>query len=213
MKSNIVERKCDWFYFLGDSLKFGTDFLPFEEARNFVRNLKFKGCKEWHKYCGSGKKPNNIPSSPYKTYKGKGWKDYGDWLGTDKRKGGWFSFEEARKLARKSKLNNQKDWFEYCKSGNKPNNIPTCPHLAYKDKGWHSYGDWLGTENIAPRNKVFLSFKEARKFSHSLNLKGQKEWEKYRKSGNKPNTIPSSPNRTYKDKGWVNWADWLGYLK
>lgn len=54
-------------------------FLPFEEARTYVRNLKIKTSKQWRKYCNSGAKPQNIPSNPPHTYKEfLGW---GDWLG------------------------------------------------------------------------------------------------------------------------------------
>ena len=58
--------------------------------------------------------------------------------------------------------------------------------------------------------KIFCSFEEAREFVRELNLKGQKEWNEYCKSGNKPDNIPANPNRTYKNKGYVNSGDWLG---
>ena len=57
--------------------------------------------------------------------------------------------------------------------------------------------------------KKFRSFKEARKFVQSLNLKSRTEWEKYRKSGNKPDDISSHPDRTYK-KEWKGYGDFLG---
>ena len=28
-----------------------------------------------------------------------------------------------------------------------------------------------------------------------------------------PPNIPSAPDQTYKDKGWINWPDWLGKSK
>ena len=43
-----------------------------------------------------------------------------------------------------------------------------------------------------------------------LNLKSNKEWRQYCKSGKKPVDIPSNPDATYKNQGWINWADWLG---
>ena len=42
--------------------------LPFEEARAFVHALKLGSQKEWQEYSKSGKRPPNIPSSPWKTY-------------------------------------------------------------------------------------------------------------------------------------------------
>ena len=70
-------------------LAFGIDirciFLPYEEAEAFVRKLGLKSQCDWYKYCKSGKKPENIPSHPEKTYKGKGWNGWGDWLGTGRK--------------------------------------------------------------------------------------------------------------------------------
>jgi hypothetical protein len=54
------------------------------------------------------------------------------------------SFQEARAFAQKLRLNSQKDWFQYTKSGNLPKDIPAYPNQTYKDKGWTSMGDWLG---------------------------------------------------------------------
>jgi exonuclease I len=110
-------------------------------------------------------------------------------------------FEEAREFVRALNLKGQKEWNEYCKSGNKPDNIPTYPNKTYKNK-FKGVANWLGTE--------WRPFKEAREFVRALNLKGQKEWNEYCKSGNKPDNIPANPNRTYKNKGYVNLGDWLG---
>ena len=47
--------------------------------------------------------------------------------------------------------------------------------------------------------KKFRDFESAREFARSLNLKRQKEWLEYCKSGNKPDDIPSAPWNTYKE--------------
>jgi hypothetical protein len=108
-------------------------------------------------------------------------------------------FKSAREFVKKLELKGYKEWQEYCVSGNKPDNIPSTPRGTYKNKGWSGFGDWLGTDTIAARNRVFLSFKEAREFVRSLGLKNQKEWKEYCKSGNKPDDIPSNPWETYKE--------------
>lgn len=59
------------------------------------------------------------------------------------------------------------------------------------------------------KKKTYRSFTEARKFTQSLKLSGQKEWVEYCKSGKRPKDIPTLPVRTYK-KEWTNWGDWLG---
>jgi hypothetical protein len=119
-------------------------------------------------------------------------------------------FESARKFVRKLKLTGNREWRKYCKSGNKPVNIPNSPDYSYKNKGWIGYGDWLGTERFGTVNREFYSYENARKFVHKLHIAGQKEWIAYCQSGNKPNFIPQAPYKTYKGKGWIGYADWLG---
>lgn len=122
----------------------------------------------------------------------------------------WRNFEEARAFVHTLNLKGQNDWRGYCKSGNKPENIPTNPNLAYKTEGWIGFGDWLGTDRIANFLKEFRSFEEARVFVRGLNLKNYIEWSVYCKSGNKPVDIPAFPKRSYKTEGWISWGDWLG---
>ncbi|MFH2066497.1 MAG: DEAD/DEAH box helicase family protein [Pseudomonadota bacterium] len=204
-----------WGDFLGTGRKATQDmeFLPFEEAREFARSLNLKNAAQWKEYCKSGKKPDDIPAGPSNTYKDKGWKGWGDFLGTNTiapRLMVFRDFNEARKFIRSLELKSERQWKEYCKSGNKPVDIPFKPYKTYKDKDWKSMGDWLGTGTIAPQLMVFRDFNEAREFVHSLKLNGQKQWREYCKSGNKPDDIPAAPDRIYKDKGWKSMGDWLG---
>jgi len=107
-------------------------------------------------------------------------------------------FESAREFARALKLKGRKEWQEYCKSDNKPDNIPADPNQTYK-KDFKGLGDFLGTENIASQDKIFCSFEEAREFVRALKLKGKQEWMDYCKSDNKPDDIPSNPWDVYKE--------------
>ena len=189
------------------------EYRDFESAREFTRKLKLKGQKEWKEYCKSGNKPDDIPNWPNQTYKNKGWKNIGDWLGTGNIASynkSFREFESAKKFVRKLRLKNVKEWNEYLKSGNKPDDIPTNPFRVYKNKGWVSFGDFLGTGNIAPKYKKYQDLESAKKFVRKLRLKNVKEWNEYLKSGNKPDDIPNWPNQTYKNKGWVSFGDFLG---
>ena len=187
------------------------NWMPFEEAREYVRRLRLTGQKEWRNYTKSKKRNPNIPSEPFSIYKNNGWLSIGDWLGTTPGWDGKFlSLPIARKFVHKLKLKNGDEWKDYCATGKKPFNIPAKPRSAYLHSGWISIGDWLGTGTVADKNKVFRNFNEARRFVHKLNLTSETEWRKYNKSGNKPIDIPSSPQAKYKDTGWVSWGDWLG---
>ena len=57
-------------------------FRSFTEARKFVRKLGVKTKEEWMQYVKLGKLPNDIPRDPRHAYISKGWKNWGDWLGT-----------------------------------------------------------------------------------------------------------------------------------
>ena len=196
----------------GDWLRSGEKierFLNFNEAREFVRSLKLNGTHEWNRYCKFGDKPDDIPSSPYGIYKNKGWRGYGDWLGTGRVANKNFEyrdFESARAFVRGFKLKGVVEWREYCKSGNKPDDIPKHPDQTYKNKGWIGYGDWLGTGRVANQtiSKRYLPFKEARKqvriLAKQYNIKNRVDWENAVKNGLIPDNIPSFPNAVYSKK-------------
>ena len=56
----------------------------------------------------------------------------------------YWEYEKANKWVKKLNLKNGREWKEYCKSGNKPQNIPVLPYKTYKNRGWNCMSDWLG---------------------------------------------------------------------
>ena len=54
---------------------------PFEEARDFVRELGLKNQSEWRNL-PKDSLPPDIPVNPVIVYANKGWAGWGDWLGT-----------------------------------------------------------------------------------------------------------------------------------
>jgi superfamily II DNA or RNA helicase len=58
----------------------------------------------------------------------------------------------------------------------------------------------------------WMPFEEARVFARSLNFKSLSDWKRFcsSKSSKKPADVPSSPDSTYANKGWLGWSDWLG---
>jgi superfamily II DNA or RNA helicase len=206
----------DWGAFLGTDIKSNSkkEFLTYEKAQSIVGKLKLKNQKEWNIYRKSTK-PEKIPSNPNSVYNGKGWIDWGAFLGTDNKsnsKKKYLNYEEAQSIVSKLKLINQKDWNIYRKT-KKPENIPSNPNTVYKDKGWISLGVWLGTDTIAAQKMIFKDFENARDFVHQLKLNKVKDWEVFRKSYKMPKDVPTNPQTTYKNKGWQGWADFLGKEK
>jgi hypothetical protein len=99
--------------------------------------------------------------------------------------------------------------------GELPDDIPKAPDQKYRDKGWESWGDWLGTGRVADQHKRYRTFKQARAFARKLQLKKQAEWHAYCRGemlnlGALPSDIPATPQNTYADKGWAGMGDWLG---
>jgi hypothetical protein len=204
---------------MGDWLGTGTvasknrEYRPFAGARAFVRTLRLKNTEEWSTYCKSGRKPDDIPAVPSRTYADAGWAGMGDWLGTGKL--GPLDYEyrpfvEARAFVHALNLKSKMEWSTYCKSGQKPADIPASPSATYSDRGWAGWGDWLGTGTLGPQDYRFRPFAEARAFVRTLRLKNREEWSTYCKSGRKPNDIPAYPNGAYEENGWVGMGDWLG---
>jgi superfamily II DNA or RNA helicase len=187
-------------------------YLPYDEAKSFVRNLNLNSGEKWREYCKSGIKPDNIPAKPDQSYKGKGWKSMGDWLGTERiatQKRQYLPFNQALKYTRNLKLKSMDQWLEHAKKG-LPSEIPVYPSKVYKNKGWQHWSHWLGTSELSKFKMNYLSFEEARSAVHRLKLKSQNEWKQFCLTGKRQINIPSNPNRTYKSKGWKGWSDWLG---
>jgi superfamily II DNA or RNA helicase len=197
----------DW---LGAGRRMGG-WRSFEEARTYVRSLGLKSQKEWEAYCKSGKKPDDIPRTPWRVY-ADDWVSWADWLGGrhHHRIGGWRPYEDARNYVHGLGIKSQTEWKAYCQSGERPEDIPASPSLVYTDD-WVNWADWLGNGKWAEKwaSRSWRPFEEARAFVHSLGLKSHKEWRAYRTSGNKPEDIPTHPEMAYADD-WVSWSDWLG---
>ena len=119
-------------------------------------------------------------------------------------------FAVARAIVQKFKLKCVKEWQAWSKAGQRPSNIPSHPDQVYHDDGWISMPDWLGYKGMT-QHKDMLSFVVVRAIVRKLKLKSQKEWEAWRKSGQRPSNIPADPYKVYRDDGWISMPDWLGY--
>ncbi len=116
----------------------------------------------------------------------------------------WRSFEEAREFARGLGLTSYKGWLEWCKSGNRPPDIPSNPNEPYKDE-WRGWPDWLGT------SKEWRPFEEAREEARGLGLTSHEALNAWSASGERAPDIPASPEKIYGRTGeWTDWGDWLG---
>jgi superfamily II DNA or RNA helicase len=190
-----------------------ANWQNFEAARKFVQTLKLKSTAEWSKYLQAGNKPKDIPTNPQIIYFKVGWSGYPDWLGSNTYatiNKEFLPYVNARNKVRKLKIKNQREWNEFVKSGEKPNDIPSNPQRTYKKAGWENWRDWLGSGNESNRSKQFRPFPQALHFVHKLKLNSTKQWRDYIKTEEKPSDIPTNPNNAYKNNGWKDWPHWLG---
>jgi len=127
------------------------------------------------------------------------------------------SFEDAHKIvlddAKRNNICGYNDWQKkYIVSDFFPKGIPKQPQITYKNRGWNSWGHWLGTSNIsnAQKSKFFLKYEDAKKWIEKYKISSRKMWYKYISTRSIPSFIPTNPQRTYKNDGWNSWGHWFG---
>ena len=184
-------------------------WMPFEEARDYVRGLGFKNLKEWLNYFKSNKIPKDIPISAAKVYNKLGWISWGNFLGNNNIKLGsikYESYKKAQKYVQSLNIKTQKEWSEFCKSDKKPIKIPASPEHVYRIE-WKGIGEFLGTGNTL--KKHFISFNDARLLVQKLGIKSEKSWREYCNSGKRPKNVPRNFDQTYKLE-WKGFGDLFG---
>ena len=132
--------------------------MRFEEARALARSLGLRNETEWLAWCRGRmpekpERPPGVPTLPHKAYAGRGWAGMGDWLGTGSvanAKKVFRSFAAARTWARRLGLRSVKQWRRLCQGElhgmERPADVPACPDVAYRDRGWKGWGDFLANE-------------------------------------------------------------------
>mgnify|MGYP006143484807 CR=1 FL=1 len=190
-----------------------SKFLAFEDARSLVRKLCLKGQKGWNAY-SKNDRPENIPSHPEVTYRNEGWVSSTDWLGVHTM-GFPKNTRDMSGITGESKNDTRDERLERTR-GRADEVEPVTTSSPLSDASPRSgIGDTVTGSSSTPRLRRQLvnplPFEEARSFARAEKLKGQKGWNKWSKSGERPPNIPSNPARTYRGKGWDGFSDWLGY--
>jgi superfamily II DNA or RNA helicase/SAM-dependent methyltransferase len=198
-KTGEWPKKNGWSILFGKKI---TENLSFKEHQEFAKNHNLTTKEQWVEFCRKNK-PDGIYISPDEHFKRKnkwakknGWPEF---LGTVVK---FLSFKEHQKFAKKHNLKNAKEWNDYCKK-HKPIGITSYPDSYFKKTGEWPENGWSGllrTDNIAHKNKKFLSFKEHQEFAKKHNLTTTKQWEKYWKK-NKPDGIASGFVNHFKKTG------------
>ena len=109
-----------------------------------------------------------------------------------------------------TKINSKSKWYEYIKTNDLPIFIPNNPREVFLNKGWVSWGDFLGTGRLWDNNVNYLNYNDAKKIIKNLNIKTGLKYKEFSKNNLIPDNIPNRPERYYKKRGWVSWGDFLG---
>ena len=142
----------------------------------------------------------NQPTNPQLNH--LGWQGWGHWLGTGNISGGqqrdFLPLNKARVRTHSLKLNSEREWNMWRKTGARPANVPSDPHAVCQHSGWQDWGHWLGTGKTHGGNRSTvqrLPFAKALLYARFLNLKDRKAWGLWRKSSARPTNIPHTPAR------------------
>jgi hypothetical protein len=213
-----------WPAFLGVNTRVGrpeTGYWTFAKARKFVRALKLTTQQEFLDYARSTACPMEVPVYPQSVYKGKGWAGYADFLGSSPRGVAasriYWPFEQAQAYVHKLALPSTHAWRQWSRSAKRPVELPLMPNLAYRDRGWTNWADFLGPEyqRVAQltglrRHMDILPYDQARAFVVQLGLESAQDYRVWAMSGQRPDTIPIHPEVAYRGATWKGWADFLG---
>lgn len=129
-------------------------FLPFNEAREYVKNLGLKTTREWNNFATGkleskiGYRPSNIPQDPEYRYRTE-WKGMRYWLGLTEIDG-WLPYKVALQLVQEKMnqtcLKGQLGFKKLRKSDDYPDGVPTDPLRVYGDIC--NMADWYCNTNL-----------------------------------------------------------------
>ena len=196
----------------------GSKWMNFFEARQIVWKYNYEYQEEWE-LLTQGKfprkvLPDNIPINPDQVYRFVGWKGWKDWLIHPDNRTDYTEFYLARDFVRSNRIPDKDSWRDFLKQRASLTEqyqlkLPVRPHLEYRESGWQSWEDWLGTEI------TYHDFKSTRKYILSLKLRNEKDWNDFihghlTHKPKRTENIFAYPEIAYRDEGWSGWEDWLG---
>ena len=110
--------------------------MSYKEASKFAQKHGIKTQDEWIVYIKSNELPSNVPRDPFSFYKKTGeWTNWGDFLGTGRKRKVLLPIKEAkieaRKIAKKLGIRTHEQWNEAYRTGKIPDNLPRDLNNAY----------------------------------------------------------------------------------
>ena len=194
--------------FLGtDNYSSHVKFKSYKETQKFALKNNIKSSAEWFRFFKENKKPKEIPINVRRKFS-KEWISWGSFLKTGRGADQWKkfrSYQEAKNYLKKYNFKSVKDFTNFKKNKNFPNDIPKQPPTVYGriKKNWKGWVDFLSlseNHNYA-RNVKKLNYKDAKKIVKKYKLKNQYEFTKFvTNNKNFPLNIPRGPRIFYEKK-------------
>ena len=130
----------NWIDFFGKKI---ITYPSYIEAQRCVQENGIRSSMEYKSY----HKKLGLPFHPQRYYLDKGWIDWYDFLGINKK--AFPSYAEAKERIQKNNIKSQADYLESYKELE----LPVAPHLFYKDD-WIDWFDFLGKSKGVPLNEM-----------------------------------------------------------
>ena len=188
----------NWYAFLGTEAPniYGTYY----EAKISVQELGINSMKE---YKNRYKEDPRLPSSPSEVYKNRGWKSFYDFCNISEPDF-YMLYSEAQNAANKLDIKNRHH-YQGMKLYKRDSRLTRTPDILYKTNGWKDWNSFLGSKPI----DIYPTYEEAKKAVQKLGIITGTAYIKenlYKQDSR----LPSSPEKKYKNNGWIDFFDFLG---
>ena len=120
----------------------------------------------------------------------------------------WMSFEQAETHIQAQNISSVVAFNTWKRQGLRPANFPAHPERTYRED-WISWGDFLGTGNIATQKRKWMSFSKAKAYIQTQGIQSAEELRIWDKKGLRPKNFPVRPDRTYRE----DWGFLGGFLR
>ena len=198
-----------------DRVAFGN-WVSYKNAQKFAIINNIKSISQWAEFFKKNKVSKDIPRSPNAIYKEE-WKSWGDFFKTGivasiKLHESYVNYQTAKKIIQKFKLKSGNDFVKFHKTYKnfKDLNIPKAPGNTYDE--WENWPTFLGVHKPSGKHNYF-NYEDAKKFIKKFNFKKFDDYAEYIRSHKRDLRLPSKPMLKYKNKGWINIAEFLGTKK
>ena len=106
------------------------------------------------------------------------------------------TYEEAQRIVKENGINSQSAY----KSSYHALGLPSAPNVFYKDRGWIDWPSFFGKTKAS-----YPIYEEAKRIVQENGITSQADY----KSSYQALRLPAAPDVSYKDKGWIDWYDFL----